>query len=206
MPSRRALILGGLAMLPDRALAARGQVVAILGDSLTVGAGLPPAATLPPQLHLALERLGVPNLVRGAGVSGDTTARGLTRMDAAIPPETAVVVVALGGEDLLLKIDPDTVRANLDAILRRLKARHKGVVLAGIAAPPQLGAYAVAFNAVFPRLARAHGVALYPDLLAGVARNGAASQGEGLHPNARAMRIIADRLAPVVARVLRQQR
>ncbi|MDB5494123.1 MAG: arylesterase [Phenylobacterium sp.] len=204
--SRRSLIASALAVLPARALAARGQVVTILGDSITAGLGLPARDALPNQLHLALERLGAPNLVRGAGVSGDTSAGGLARVDFSVQPDTAVVVVALGGNDLLQGLDPKTTRANLDQIIRRLKQRHKGVVLAGINAPPEIGrSYAHDFDAVFSSLARTHHVALYPDLLAGVARNPALNQGDGLHPNARGVQIVANRLAPVVAKVLKQQ-
>jgi acyl-CoA thioesterase-1 len=201
--SRRAALAMGLAALPAHALAARGKVVTILGDSITAGLGLPGRDALPNQLHLALEKLGVPNMVRGAGASGETTADGVGRMDFSIRPDTAVVVVALGGNDLLQGFDPKVTRANLDRILARLKARHMGVVLTGMKAPPELGrGYARDFNAVFADLARAHSVAFYPDLLAGVGRNRALNQPDGIHPNAQGVAIIARGLAPVVAKVL----
>jgi acyl-CoA thioesterase I len=201
--SRRLALAMGLAVLPTSALAARGKVVTILGDSITAGLGLPGRDALPNQLHLALERLGVPNIVRGAGASGETTADGLGRMDFSIRPDTAVVVVALGGNDLLQGFDPKTTRANLDRILTRLKARHMGIVLTGIHAPPELGrGYARDFDAVFAGLAKAHKVAFYPDLLAGVGRNRALNQSDGIHPNAKGVAIIAKGLAPVVAKVL----
>src|SRR5471032_2217275 len=159
--SRRTLIAAGLALAPVRALAARGQVVTILGDSITAGLGLPAQAALPAQLHLALEKLGVHNLVRGAGVSGDTSGDGAARVDFSVQPDTQVVVVALGGNDLLQGVDTKTTEANLDKILTRLKARHMGVVLAGLHAPDEIGAgYARDFNAVFPSLAKEHRVAL----------------------------------------------
>lgn len=201
--SRRAALAAALAALPAHALAARGKVVTILGDSITAGLGLPGRDALPNQLHLALERLGVPNMVRGAGASGETTADGVGRMDFSIRPDTAAVVVALGGNDLLQGFDPKVTRANLDRILTRLKARHMGVVLSGMKAPPELGrGYARDFNAVFADLARAHDVAFYPDLLAGVGRNRALNQPDGIHPNAKGVVIIARGLAPVVAKVL----
>ena len=204
--SRRILVAGGLVALPARALAARGQIVTILGDSITAGLGLPAEAALPAQLHLALERLGVASVVRGAGVSGDTSGGGAARVDFSVQPGTAVAVVALGGNDLLRGLDPKTTRANLERILVRLKQRHIGVVLAGLKAPPELGrGYARDFDAVFPSLARAHGVTLYPDLLAGVGRNRALNQADAIHPNAQGVKIIAGRLAPVVARVLAKQ-
>jgi acyl-CoA thioesterase I len=193
----------GAAGLPLRALAARGQVVTILGDSITAGYGLPQAASLPIQLHLALEKLHVPNTVRGAGVSGDTTQDGAARVDFSIRPDTRVVVVALGGNDLLQGVDPKTTRANLRHIIERLKARHMRVVLAGLHAPPEIGAgYARDFDAVFPSLAKAMGVTLYPDLLAGVERNKALNQSDAIHPNAQGVLVIAGKLAPVVAREL----
>lgn len=206
-PSRRAvLIAGALAAVPLPALAANGKLVTILGDSITAGLGLPAAAALPAQLHLALLKLGVANVVRGAGVSGDTSAAGARRVDSSVPPTTAVCVVALGGNDLLQGLDPKVTYANLDRIITRLKQRHMGVVLAGVGAPPQIGAgYARDFNAVFPALAKKHRVALYPDLLAGVARVAALNQGDAIHPNARGVQIIAARLAPVVARALKAQ-
>ena len=204
--SRRVLFAAGLLALPGQALAARGQVVTILGDSITAGLGLPAEAALPAQLHLALERRGVASLVRGAGVSGDTSGAGAARVDFSVQPGTAVAVVALGGNDLLQGLDPKTTRANLEHILVRLKQRHIGVVLAGLKAPPELGrGYAREFDAVFPSLAKAHGVTLYPDLLAGVGRNRALNQADAIHPNAQGVKIIAARLAPVVARVLARQ-
>lgn len=202
--SRRSLLAAALAGVPASALAARRKVVTILGDSITAGLGLPAAAALPNQLHVALEALGVPNLVRGAGVSGDTSGGGLARVDFSVQPDTSVAVVALGGNDLLQGLDPKTTRANLDRILARLAQRRLPTVLCGLAAPPEIGrSYAADFNAIFPALARSRHVALYPDLLGGVARNPRLNQPDGIHPNAAGVRLIANRLAPVVAKVLR---
>ena len=204
--SRRTLIAAGFAGLPARAFAAREPVVTILGDSITAGLGLPADLALPVQLHLALEKLGVHNVVRGAGVSGDTSGDGAARMDFSVQPDTQVVVVALGGNDLLQGVDTKTAQVNLDKILTRLKARHMGVVLAGLHAPPEIGAgYARDFNAIFPALAKAHHVALYPDLLAGIARNSAFNQADAIHPNAKGAEIIATGLAPLVATELKKR-
>jgi acyl-CoA thioesterase-1 len=204
--SRRALIALPLLAAVGPALAARGKVVTILGDSITAGLGLPAADALPAQLHLALNRLGVANVVRGAGVSGDTTAGGAARVDFSVRPDTAVVVVALGANDLLQGVDPRITRANLAKILDRLAQRRMGVVLAGLRAPPQIGrSYARDFDAVFTGLAKERHLAFYPDLLAGVARNPKLKQADGLHPNAAGARLIAQGLAPVVARVLAKQ-
>jgi acyl-CoA thioesterase-1 len=202
-PSRRLLLALPLFGLARPAFAARAKVVTILGDSITAGLGLPAADALPAQLHRSLTQMGVANVVRGAGVSGDTTAGGAARMDFSIRPDTAVVVVALGGNDLLQGIDPRTIRANLDKILNRLAARRMGVVLAGLKAPPQIGrSYARDFDAAFAQAAKAHRVAFLPDFLEGVERNPALKQADGLHPNAKGVRVIARSLAPVVAKVI----
>ena len=201
--SRRTLLAAGLVLLPGAAFAAKGKVVTILGDSITAGYGLPARAALPAQLHAALLKLGVHSVVRGAGVSGDTTAGGAARVDFSVQPDTDVCVVALGANDLMQGVSPKVVRANLDKIVRRLKQRNKGVVLCGIEAPAEIGrGYAREFNAVFPGLARAHGVVLYPNLLSGVARVRALNQADGIHPNAQGVQVIARRLAPVVARAM----
>ena len=201
-----ALLLGAT---PAQALKPRPPVpvVTLLGDSITAGYGLPAGAALPAQLQLALTKLGVAATVRGAGVSGDTSADGLARADFSVQGDTAVSVVALGGNDLLQGLDPRTTRANLTAILRRLKARRIKVVLAGLTAPRAIGSgYAKDYDAVFPAVAHDTGATLYPDLLAGVGRVPGLNQADGIHPNAAGVKIIAARLAPVVARVLRGAR
>jgi acyl-CoA thioesterase I len=202
--TRRALFAWPLILAAGPALAApRTKIVTVLGDSITAGYGLPARAALPYQLQAALTKLGVPAQVRAAGVSGDTTAGGLARVDFSVRKDTDVVVVALGANDLLQGQDPKRTRANLDGIIRKLKARRIGVVLTGIAAPVEVGGgYARDFNAVFPALARAHGVPLYPNLLDGVGRQPGLNQRDGIHPNARGAAIIAQRLAPTVAKAL----
>jgi len=204
---RRSLIAGLIAAVATPAGAARRKVVTILGDSITAGLGLPEAQALPAQLAAALARLGAPALVRGAGVSGDTTASGLARADFSVQADTDVCVVALGGNDLLQGLDPKATQANLEATVRRLKARRIGVVLAGLTAPAAVGRdYVRDFEAVFPAVARRQHVALYPDLLAGVGQNPALHQRDGIHPNAAGVAIIARGLAPTLARALKGRR
>ncbi|MFI4934437.1 MAG: GDSL-type esterase/lipase family protein [Caulobacterales bacterium] len=204
---RRALLAGALAAAAGPAIAARRKVLTILGDSITAGLGLAAADALPAQLQTALARLGVAAVVRGAGVSGDTSAAGLARADYSVQGDTDVCLVALGGNDLLQGLDPKETRANLGAIVRRLKARRIGVILAGITVPPAVGrGYARDFDAVFPAIARTEHVALYPDLLAGVDENPALHQRDGIHPNAAGVRIIAAGLAALAARALRARR
>jgi acyl-CoA thioesterase-1 len=204
MPTRRLI----LAAIPALAAAPRpAPVVTVLGDSITAGLGLPAAQALPAQLEAALKALGLAVRVRAAGVSGDTTAGGLARLDFSVRPDTAVCVVALGGNDLLQGVEPAVIRANLDRIVKRLKARGIGVVLAGGKAPGRgLGAYGREFDAVFAGVAGANRVALAPDLLAGIADRPEMKQADGLHPNAAGARLMARRLAPAVAAVLKKTR
>jgi acyl-CoA thioesterase I len=187
--------------------APRERIVTLLGDSITAGYGLAYRDSLPAQLQGELKRLGVAARVRGAGVSGDTTAGGLARLDYSVRPDTSLCVVALGGNDLLRGLSPAAMRRNLAAIVRRLKRRKIPVVLAGIEAPAVVNrTYARQFNAVFREVARAEGVPLYPNLVAGVAGVEALNQPDRIHPNPRGVRVIAARLAPFVARALRARR
>ena len=202
MLTRRHLIAAALAA-PLPALAAGGPVVTILGDSITAGFGLPASAAFPARLQAELAKLGRSAVIRPAGVSGDTTAGGLARVDFSVQRDTTLCIVALGGNDLLQGLKPGTTKANLDAIVKRLKARKIRVLLAGLAAPPAIGGgYAREFNAVFPAVAKAQGVAFYPNLLAGVSGLTRLNQRDGIHPNAQGAALIAQRMAPAVARAL----
>jgi len=201
-PNRRLSIALLLSAMAGPVLAARPPVVTILGDSITAGYGLAASDALPARLQQALNARGVSAVVRGAGVSGDTTGDGLARLDFSVQADTSLCLVALGGNDLLRGLDPALTRANLTTIIRRLKARHISVLVAGIAAPPAIGvAYARDFDAVFRQVARSQNVPLYPDLLAGAA---GLKQPDGIHPSAAGVRVIAGRLAPVVAKSLRR--
>ncbi len=203
--TRRALMAGVLGLIAGPAFAKPWPVVTMLGDSITAGYGLPAAAALPARLQAALARGGVLATVRGAGVSGDTSADGFARADFSVQADTSVCIVALGGNDLLQGLNPKATRANLENIVRRLKARRIRVVVVGLTAPRAIGVgYARDFDAIFPALAKAESVALYPDLLAGVARTPALNQRDGIHPNAAGVEIIAARLEPVVARSLKR--
>jgi acyl-CoA thioesterase-1 len=202
--TRRAA-LAGLALLPAApALAqARPRIVTVLGDSITAGLGLPRNLALPAVLEAELKRLGKTVRVRGAGVSGDTSAAGLARVDFSVQSDTSLCVVAFGGNDLLQGLDPKRTSSNLDRIIGKLQARRIKVVLAGMAPPPALGrSYARDFSAIFPTLAKKHGVAIYPNLLAGVGGIPRLNQRDGIHPNAEGVRIIVRGLAAVVARAL----
>ena len=177
----------------------------ILGDSITAGLGLPAAEALPAQLQAALARLGVRARVRGAGVSGDTTAGALARTDFSVQDDTTVCVIELGGNDFLQAVSPDETERNLRAIIAKLKRRRIKVVLAAARAPAGgLGDYGREFAAVYPRVARATGAAITSDLLAGFDR--ALRQSDDLHPNVQGVRLLAERMAPTVAKALRHSR
>lgn len=178
------------------------RIVTMLGDSITAGYGLAAADALPAQLEIALQSLGLSVRVRSAAVSGDTTAGGLARVDFSVQDDTDLCIVALGGNDMLQGVDPSATRRNLDQIIRRLKARHIPILLAGMRAPPQYGAYARDFDKVFVDLARDDEIAAYPFLLNGVALDRRYNQADGIHPNAAGVKIIATALAPVVAAAL----
>ena len=210
--TRRGLLVAGLvgAAAPCLAKAQKGgagaRIVTILGDSITAGLGLPAAQALPARLEAALARAGSPARVRGAGVSGDTSAAGLARVDFSVQADTDLCIIALGGNDLLQGLEPRNTQANIDAIVKRLKSRKIGVLIAGMQAPPAIGrGYVRDFDAVFPAVARAERVPLYPNLLAGVGQTVGLNQRDGIHPNAQGVEIIAARLAPVVARALKSR-
>jgi acyl-CoA thioesterase-1 len=200
---RRELIAGAVAAIGCGAAAAKPLVVTILGDSITAGYGLPAAYSLPVQLQAAIRARKPGVVVRGAGVSGDTTAGGLARVNFSVQKDTDLCIVALGGNDLLQGAPIATIKANLTAIVRDLKKRHIKVMLAGIAAPSGIGgAYGREFSAVFPAVAKAEHVAVYPNLLAGVILDERYNQGDGIHPNAAGVKLIARKLAPAVIKAL----
>ncbi len=176
----------------------------LLGDSLTAGYGLPHTQAFPAKLQAALTKAGTTAEIVNAGVSGDTSAGGLARLDWAIgdrPPSHAIV--ALGANDGLRGLPPEQMEANLDQIVARLRARGTRVMLAGIYAPPNLGRdYAERFNAVHPSLARKHAVALYPFFLDGVAAISTLNQNDGIHPNAAGVDVIVERILPFVQKLL----
>lgn len=202
-PSRRHFLLG-LGLLTQIAAAPKPPVVTVLGDSITAGLGLPARDAMPAQLQAALGRLGVPAMVRAAGVSGDTSGGGLARVGFSVAADTRICVVALGGNDLLQGVEPAQTKANLRGILQKLKARRIGAILVGVGAPQAIGAaYAREFNAIYASLAREFGVPLYANILAGVNTNAALMQRDGVHPNAGGARRIGEALAPIVANALK---
>ncbi len=176
-----------------------------LGDSLTAGYGLPPGQGFVPQLQRALDaRGGRPVRVLDAGVSGDTTAGGLARLDWALADKPDCALIELGGNDGLRGLPPARSYANLGAILDRLAARNIPALLAGMLAPPNLGAdYGREFAEVFHRLARERpALVFYPFFLEGVAGEAALNQADRIHPNAQGVADIVRRILPAVEALL----
>ena len=180
----------GLGLLQAPAEAAPLRVM-MLGDSLTAGYGLPPEQALPVQLEQALKKAGLDVRVLNAGVSGDTTAGGLARLDWSLAEKPDIVLVGLGANDALRGLDPERAYANLDTILTRLQAKGIRTMLLGMLAPPNLGSdYGRRFAAIYERLAEKHKVPLYPFLLDGVAAQAKLNQPDGIHPNAECVAAI----------------
>lgn len=176
--------------------------IVALGDSLTAGYGVAASEALPAVLEKLLQAKGHAVEIQNAGVSGDTSAGGLARLDWAVPDGTDAVILALGANDMLSGLPPARPRANLDAIITRLKERGIEVLLAGVHAARNLGDdYVKEFDRIYPDLAQKHRIPLYPFLLEGVALNGALNQPDGIHPTAEGVRRIAAAILPTVEKL-----
>ena len=179
------------------------RVVVVLGDSLTAGLGVAADEAWPALLEARLHREGYPYRVVNAGVSGDTTAGGLRRVDWVLRNRPQVAVVALGANDGLRGLDPDAMERNLLAIVERLQASGARVLVAGMRVPTNYGeAYTQAFRDVFPDVARRSHSALMPFLLDGVAADPRLNLADGIHPNAAGHRVIAERVWPHLVALL----
>jgi acyl-CoA thioesterase-1 len=175
-----------------RAVPSRRPRIVALGDSLTAGYGLAPAENYPSVLQGLLDRAGYSYEIVNMGVSGDTSAGGLRRLDWALEGDVRVVIVALGGNDALRGLPPAELERNLQAIIDRSRERGAQVLLCGMEAPPNLGAsYTREFRAVYRRLARPDDVTLLPFLLDGVAGISSLNQADGIHPNTEGARRMA---------------
>ena len=194
----------GLLLLLAPATAAADKVVLAFGDSLTAGYGLAEAEGFPRQLEARLRAEGLAVRVRNAGVSGDTTAGGRARLAWTLAEPADLVILSLGANDALRGIEPAVTKANLDAMLEELGKRKLKVLLAGMLAPRNLGDdYTKRFDTIYPELAKAHGVPLYPFFLAGVARQPELNQADGIHPNAAGVKRLVDGILPHVLALLR---
>lgn len=181
----------------------QNNVIVALGDSLTAGYGLPGDAAFPVQLEKALKAKGLNWRIDNAGVSGDTMSGGRDRIDWSVPDGTRGVILELGANDALRGLDPAVTRAALEDILKKLKARKIPVLLAGMKAPPNMGAdYAAKFDAIYPELAEKYGATLYPFFLDGVAADAKLNLPDGIHPTAEGVRVIVGRMLPVVEKFI----
>ncbi|HEY1632113.1 MAG TPA: arylesterase [Rhizomicrobium sp.] len=177
----------------------------MIGTSLTQGYGLPPGTEIPVVLQAKLKAAGVNVTVINAGVSGDTSAGGLARIDWSLADHPDAAVVELGSNDALRGIDPRDTEKNLAAVLTKLKAAHVPVLLLGMRAPRNLGPeYAAQFDPIYPKLAKEFGATLYPFVLDGVALNPKLNQADGIHPNPAGVKIVVDRLFPYVLKLVRR--
>jgi acyl-CoA thioesterase I len=191
---------------------ARQLTVVALGDSLTAGYGLAPDQGYVPQLQAWLQDRGQDVKVENAGVSGDTTAGGLSRLDWSLTPETDALIVNLGGNDMLRGIPPEEAMANLDRILAGARDRGLPVLLVGLHAPGNWGPdYKTAFDAIFPTLAARYGVLLYPDYFAPLKATGNDNQAlqdymqpDAIHPNAAGVARIVQAIGPTVLTLLQK--
>lgn len=197
------VVVTALVLLATAAPAAVERVLVVLGDSLTAGLGVAADEAYPARLQERLRREGYDYRVINAGVSGDTTAGGLRRVDWVLRTKPAIVIVALGANDGLRGQPVAAMRDNLTRIVERLQAAGARVLVAGMRVPPNYGdAYAREFAAVFPTVARRTGVPLAPFLLDGVAAVAALNQADGIHPNAQGHAVMADRLWPYLLPLL----
>jgi acyl-CoA thioesterase-1 len=197
-----------MALVPGANAAERTVRILAFGDSLTQGYGVPPGMDFPTKLEQALKQKGLKVTVINAGVSGDTSAGGLARLDWSLgdaknAPDAAIV--ELGANDGLRGLAPAEMEKNLDGILGKLKARKIPVLLAGMKSPRNLGAsYAAEYDAVFPRLAKKYDVIFYPFFLEGVALDRALVQPDGLHPNPKGVDVIVKNIAPLTTKLVQQ--
>jgi acyl-CoA thioesterase I len=176
-----------------------------LGDSLTAGYGVDAADAFPVKLEAALKASGHAVTVVNGGVSGDTAVDGLARLDWSLTDDVAAVIVELGANDALRGLAPGQAEQALDGILTKLDARKLPVLIAGMRAPPNLGAdYGAQFDGMYARLAQKHGALLYPFFLDGVAADPALNQQDGMHPTAAGVDVIVARMLPLVEELLAQ--
>jgi acyl-CoA thioesterase I len=203
-------LLLAVAYAPSAPAQAPGKAplrIVVLGDSLVAGFQLKASDAFPAQLERALKARGHQVDVINAGVSGDTTAAGLERLQWALPAGTDAVIVELGANDALRGLDPGKARANLDRIVTAVKAGGAEVLVAGMLAPRNLGEdYARKFDAIYPALAGKHGALLYPFFLDGVALDPQLNLSDGMHPNPKGVAEITRRILPMVEELIARVR
>jgi acyl-CoA thioesterase-1 len=196
------MLAAGASHAADRAVS-----IVVLGDSLSAGFGLAAQDALPAKLEKALKAKGIAVVIENAGVSGDTAAGGLARLDWSVPDGTDAVILELGANDALRGSDPKATRTALESIIKKLKERRIAVLLAGMLAPRNYGEdYVKAFDPIYPELAAAHGLILYPFIAEGVAGDRALNQADGIHPTAAGVDVIVKGLLPKAEELIAQVR
>ena len=184
---------------------ARSWRIIAFGDSLSAGFQLPASAAFPNVLEKALRARGFDAQVVNAAVSGDTVAGGVARIDWALSEGADIVILELGANDMLRGHDVTRTQEGLDTLLATIRAKGARALLAGMRATPSLGAdYAARFDAIYPTLARKHGVPLYPFFLEGVAGDPSLNKSDGLHPTKRGVEVIVERILPAVEAMLKE--
>jgi len=192
-----------LLLLPRIEASPSVPVIVAFGDSLTAGLGLPLDQAFPAQLEAALKARGTEAKVVNAGVSGDTAAAALARLDWTLPDDASAVIIELGGNDALQGIPPEGTKAALEKIIERVQARGLPILLAGQEAPRNMGKdYVDAFRAVYADLAQRYDVIFYPFFLDGAALNDELMQTDGIHPNAKGVAVIVKNIMPKVDELL----
>lgn len=192
-------------LIPSAVAAQAAPPIKILGfgTSLMQGYGLPPGTDLPVLLESKLRSARVNARVINAGVSGDTSAGGLARLEWSLADRPDAVILEFGGNDALRGLDPKQTEKNLSAILERLQSKKIPVLILGMKAPRNLGPeYEVEFDSIYPRLARKYSALFYPFVLDGVAMNASLNQADGIHPNPAGEKIVADRIFPDVLKLV----
>jgi acyl-CoA thioesterase-1 len=173
--------------------------IVAFGDSLIAGFGLKANDAFPAQLEIALKKRGYDVEIANAGVSGDTSAGGLSRLDWSIQDGTQAVILVLGANDMLRGMEPELARKNIGEVIARLKARRIEVLLAGMRAAPNLGAdYAARFNPIYEELAKEHDILIYPFFLDGVAGERDLNMSDGIHPTPKGVSLVVERILPSV--------
>ena len=177
--------------------------IVVFGDSLTAGYGLERSQGFVPQLQVKLLAEGYDVELINAGVSGDTTSGGRSRLDWSVGPEADGVILELGGNDMLRGLPVKSTRENLDAMMTKLTERKLPVLITGMLASPNMGKeYGKEFNAIYPHLAKKYGTLFYPFFLEGVAGDGSLNQPDGMHPTNEGVAIIVENIFPSVKELI----
>jgi acyl-CoA thioesterase-1 len=200
---RRILSLAAILLFSVQLASAKPVTLLVLGDSLTAGLGLEPQDAFPAKLEAELKSRHPDLTIINAGVSGDTAADGLARLDWALTDEVGGLIVGLGANDALRGLDAAQTEMALDGIMLKAQQRNLPVLILGMKAPPNMGPdYVAQFDGLYPRLAEKHGALLYPFFLDGVAASASLNQTDGIHPNAQGVNAIVLKVLPLVEELI----